>query len=289
MNIMPIEKRVQIIQLLVEGHSMRSVGRIVGCSINTVTKLLVEIGQACADYQDKVMRNLNCKRVQCDEIWSFMYAKEHNLPDELKDVFYYGDVYTWTAIDADTKLILNWFVGTRGAETAHAFISDLASRLLSRVQLTIDNHKAYLEAVEDAFHGKIDYAMLVKLYGSNPKEDQQKYSLSKFKDSLKSVVVSGNPEKTHVSTNFAEHQNVTMRMHMRQFTLLTNGFSKKIDNYMNAVSLHFMYYNFAKINKTLRITPAMEAGIAEHVWSIEEIARLVPDPVSKKRGFYNKK
>ena len=288
MNILPIEKRVQIIQLLVEGNSMRSVERIVGCSINTVTKLLVEVGQACADYQDKAMRNLNCKRVQCDEIWSFVYAKERNVPDEFKDVFGYGDVYTWTAIDADTKLIPSWLVGTRGSVSAKLFIDDLASRLSNRVQLTTDGHKAYLEAVEGAFHGDIDYAMLVKLYGNNPKEDQRKYSLSKFKGAVKGVV-SGNPEKEHVSTSFVERQNLTMRMHMRRFTRLTNGFSKKDDNHMNAVSLHFMYYNFAKIHKTLRVTPAMEAGIADHIWSIEEIARLVPEPVAKKRGSYNKK
>ena len=288
MNIMPIEKRVQIIQLLVEGNSMRSIERIVGCSINTVTKLLVEVGQACAEYQDKAMRNLNCKRVQCDEIWSFVYAKERNVPDELKDVFGYGDVYTWTAIDADTKLIPSWFVGTRGAESAHAFISDLAGRMANRVQLTTDGHKSYLEAVEEAFHGDIDYAMLVKLYGNNPKEDQRKYSLSKFKGAVQGVV-SGNPGKEHVSTSFVERQNLTMRMHMRRFTRLTNGFSKKVGNHANAVSLHFMYYNFAKIHKSLRVTPAIEAGISDHVWSIEEIARLVPEPVAKKRGTYNKK
>lgn len=288
MNIMPIEKRVQIIQLLVEGNSMRSIERIVGCSINTVTKLLVEVGQACAEYQDKAMRNLNCKRVQCDEIWSFVYAKERNVPDELKDVFGYGDVYTWTAIDADTKLIPSWFVGTRGAESAHAFISDLAGRMANRVQLTTDGHKSYLEAVEEAFHGDIDYAMLVKLYGNNPKEDQRKYSLSKFKGAVQGVV-SGNPGKEHVSTSFVERQNLTMRMHMRRFTRLTNGFSKKVGNHANAVSLHFMYYNFAKIHKSLRVTPAIEAGISDHVWSIEEIARLVPEPVAKKRGTYKKK
>ena len=288
MNILPIEKRVQIIQLLVEGNSMRSVERIVGCSINTVTKLLVEVGQACADYQDKAMRNLNCKRVQCDEIWSFVYAKERNVPDEFKDVFGYGDVYTWTAIDADTKLIPSWLVGTRGSVSAKLFIDDLASHLSNRVQLTTDGHKAYLEAVEGAFGGGVDYAMLVKLYGENQPEDRRKYSLSHYKGNIKGVV-SGNPEKEHISTSYVERQNLTMRMHMRRFTRLTNGFSKKVGNHANAVSLHFMYYNFAKIHKSLRVTPAMEAGISDHVWSIEEIARLVPEPVAKKRGTYNKK
>lgn len=267
---------------------MRSVERIVGCSINTVTKLLCDVGVACAEYHDKYVRDLNCKRVQCDEIWSFVYAKQRNVPEELKDVFGIGDVYTWTAIDADTKLIAGWLVGTRGAESAKLFVDDLAGRLANRVQLTTDGHKAYLEAVEGAFGGGIDYAMLVKLYGDNAKEDQRKYSLSHYKGNIKGVV-SGNPEKEHISTSFVERQNLTMRMHMRRFTRLTNGFSKKVDNHMNAVSLHFMYYNFAKIHKSLRVTPAMEAGISDHVWSIEEIARLVPEPVAKKRGAYKKK
>jgi IS1 family transposase len=288
MNTLPIEKRVQIIQLLVEGCSMRSVERIVGCSINTVTKLLCDVGAACAEYHDKYVRDLTCKRVQCDEIWSFVYAKQRNVPEELKDVFGIGDVYTWTAIDADTKLIAGWLVGTRGAESAKLFMDDLAGRLSNRVQLTTDGHKAYLEAVEGAFGGGIDYAMLVKLYGENQPEDRRKYSLSHYKGNIKGVV-SGNPEKEHISTSFVERQNLTMRMHMRRFTRLTNGFSKKVDNHMNAVSLHFMYYNFAKIHKSLRVTPAMEAGISEHVWSIEEIARLVPEPVAKKRGAYKKK
>ena len=288
MNTLPIEKRVQIIQLLVEGCSMRSVERIVGCSINTVTKLLCDVGAACAEYHDKYVRDLNCKRIQCDEIWSFVYAKQRNVPEELKDVFGIGDVYTWTAIDADTKLIAGWLVGTRGSESAKLFVDDLADRLANRVQLTTDGHKAYLEAVEGAFGGGIDYAMLVKLYGDNAKEDQRKYSLSHYKGNIKGVV-SGNPEKEHISTSFVERQNLTMRMHMRRFTRLTNGFSKKVDNHMNAVSLHFMYYNFAKIHKSLRVTPAMEAGISDHVWSIEEIARLVPEPIAKKRGFYKRK
>ncbi len=267
---------------------MRSVERIVGCSINTVTKLLCDVGEACAEYHDKYVRDLTCKRVQCDEIWSFVYAKQRNVPEELKDVFGIGDVYTWTAIDADTKLIAGWLVGTRGAESAKLFMDDLAGRLANRVQLTTDVHKTYLEAVECAFGGGIDYAMLVKLYGENQPEDRRKYSLSHYKGNIKGVV-SGNPEQEHISTSFVERQNLTMRMHMRRFTRLTNGFSKKVDNHMNAVSLHFMYYNFAKIHKSLRVTPAMEAGISNHVWSIEEIARLVPEPVAKKRGAYKKK
>lgn len=288
MNVLSLQLKTQIIQLLVEGNSMRSVERVVGCSINTVTKLLCDVGAACAAYQDQAMRNLPCKRIQCDEIWSFVYAKERNVPEDLKGIFGIGDVYTWTAIDADTKLVPSWFVGTRGAESASAFISDLAGRLANRVQLTTDGHKAYLNAVEASFGGDIDYAMLIKMYGENPKEDQRKYSLSHYKGSTKGVIA-GDPDKKHISTSFVERQNLTMRMHMRRFTRLTNGFSKKVEHHANAISLHFMYYNFAKIHKTLRVTPAMESGIASHVWSIEDIARLIPEPVAKKRGSYKKR
>lgn len=288
MNSLSIEKRVQIIELLVKGNSIRSVERIVGCSINTVTKLLCDVGAACTEFQDGAMRNLNCKRVQCDEIWSFVYAKERNVPEDLKDVFGIGDVYTWTSIDADTKLVPSWFVGTRGLESAKLFISDLAGRLANRVQLTTDGHKAYLEAVEQSFHGDIDNAMLIKIYGESPKEDRRRYSLTEYKGFTKGVV-SGNPEKGHISTSFVERQNLTMRMHMRCFTRLTNGFSKKVNNHTNAIALHFMYYNFAKIHKTLLVTPAMQAGISDHVWSIEEIVRLAPEPVALKRGIYKNK
>ncbi len=288
MNILPIAKRVQIIQLLVEGCSMRSVERIIGCSINTITKLLCDVGAACAEYHDEYVRNLTCKRVQCDAIWSFVFAKQRNVPEELKDFFGVGDVYTWTALEADTKLIVNWFVGTRGAESAKIFIDDLAERLTNRVQLTTDGRKAYLEAVEGAFGGSVDYAMLVKLYGENQPEDRRKYSLSHYKGNIKGVV-SGNPEMKHISTSFVGRQDLTILMHMHRFTRLTNGFIRKVGNHANAVSLHFMYYNFAKIHKTLRVTPAMEAGISDHVWSIEEIARLVPKPIAKNRGSYKKK
>jgi IS1 family transposase len=288
MNTLPIEKRVRILQLLVEGNSMRSVERIVGCSINTITKLLCDVGAACTEYQDGAMRNLPCKRIQCDEIWSFVYAKERNVPAEFQGVFGMGDVYTWTAIDADTKLMPSWFVGTRGAESAKLFISDLAGRLANRVQLTTDGHKAYLTAVEEAFQGDIDYAMLIKIYGDAPKEHRRRYSLTEYKGFTKGVI-SGNPEKKHIGTSYIERANLTMRLHMRRFTRLTNVFSKKVENHANAIALYFMYYNFGKIHKTLRVTPAMEAGIADHVWSLEEIARLVPEPVAAKRGSYKKK
>jgi IS1 family transposase len=288
MNSMPLQKKVQILQLLVVGNSMRSVERIVGCSINTITKLLCDVGAACTEFQDGAMRNLPCKRIQCDEIWSFVYAKERNVPAEFEGVFGVGDVYTWTAIDADTELIPSWFVGTRGLDSAKLFISDLAGRLANRVQLTTDGHKAYLTAVEEAFQGEIDYAMLIKIYGNAPKEDRRRYSLTEYKGFTKGVI-SGDPEKKHIGTSYVERANLTMRMHMRRFTRLTNGFSKKVENHANAIALHFMYYNFGKIHKTLRVTPAMEAGIADHIWSLEEIARLVPEPVAIKRGSYKKK
>ncbi|WP_199725167.1 DDE-type integrase/transposase/recombinase [Neisseria weixii] len=288
MNILPIDKKVQVIQLLLEGCSMRSIERIVGCSINTVTKLLVDTGRACFEYQDLNLRNLTSKLVQCNEIWSFVYAKQRNVPEELKGIFGYGDVYTWTALDTESKLILSWLVGARNADCAKLFMQDVASRLANRVQLTTDGHHPYLQAVEDAFGGEIDYAMLVKLYGSQPTDDKRRYSPSGFKGAYKQII-SGSPVDEHISTSFVERQNLTMRMHMRRFTRLTNGFSKKVENHMNAVSLHFMYYNFGRIHKSLRITPAMAAGISDHVWSIEEIVRLVPEPVAKKRGPYKKK
>lgn len=274
MNQLSIEKRAQIIGMLVEGNSMRAITRMVGCSINTVTKLLIDVGTACADYQDKTLRDLSCKRIQCDEIWNFCYAKEKNVPDEHKGELGYGDVYTWTAIDADTKLIPSFLVGRRDARYAHMFILDLESRLKNRVQLTTDGLRAYLTAVEEAFGGSIDYAMLVKIYGSpESTKDQRRYSPAEC-TGIEKIPICGNPDKKDVSTSYVERQNLTMRMSMRRFTRLTNGFSKKIENLEHSVALHFMYYNFARIHKTLRVTPAMEAGIADHVWSLEEIVGL---------------
>ena len=274
MNKLSIEKRAQIIGMLVEGNSMRAVSRMTGCSINTVTKLLVDVGQACWIYQHKMLRNLPCKRIQCDEIWSFCYAKEKNVPDDHKGEWGYGDVYTWTAMCADTKLVPSFLVGRRDAAFADIFIKDLASRLKNKVQLTTDGHKAYLNAVEDAFGGDIDYAMLIKVYGSpQSKEEQRRYSPAECTgtDILR---ISGNPEPKDISTSFIERKNLTIRMSMRRFTRLTNGFSKKIENLEYAVALHFMYYNFARVHKTLRVTPAMEAGMADHVWTLDEIIRL---------------
>ncbi len=268
---------------------MRATSRLCDVSINTVTKLLIDVGTACCEYQDKIMRDLPCKRIQCDEIWSFCYSKEKNVAPADRGILGYGDVYTWTAICSDTKLVPSFMVGKRDAEYAHAFIEDLASRLAGRVQLTTDGHKPYIEAVEDAFGDNIDYAMLVKHY-SNPgeaKQAQKKYSPSQFVSAAKRRI-SGDPDIKSVSTSYVERQNLTMRMGMRRFTRLTNGFSKKIENLEHAVALHFMYYNFGRIHKALRVTPAMEAGISDHVWSLEEIAVLVPGPVAKKRGQYQK-
>lgn len=274
MNKLPLAKRAQILGLLVEGTSLRATSRLADVSINTVTKLLVDVGAACAEYQDKTLRNLTCKRIQCDEIWAFTYCKKANLATAKAAPEGAGDVWTWTAIDADTKLIASWMVGDRSGETAKTFIEDLAARLANRVQLTTDGHKPYLQAVEDSFGSNIDYAMLVKLYGeSKGSSPERRYSAGECCGTIKGTV-SGKPDDKHVSTSFVERQNLTMRMSMRRFTRLTNGFSKKVENHAHAVALHFMYYNFGRIHKTLRITPAMAAGVSDHVWSLEEIAAL---------------
>ncbi len=273
MNKLSIEKRAQIIGMLVEGNSMRAITRMTGCSINTVTKLLVDVGTACWLYQHKTMRNLTCKRIQCDEVWNFCYCKEKNIPEDHKGQFGFGDVYTWTALDADTKLIPSFLVGRRDAGCAKVFMKDLEGRLANRVQLTTDGLRAYLTAVEDAFAGDIDYAMLVKLYGEDQSEGQKRYSPAQCTGADK-IPVSGKPDPKNISTSYVERQNLTMRMSMRRFTRLTNGFSKKIENLEYSVALHFMHYNFCRVHKTLRVTPAMEAGIADHVWTLEEIVKL---------------
>lgn len=273
MNILPVEKRVQVISALVEGNSIRATVRITGVAKNTVVKLLVEMGKACSEYQNSTLRNLPCKRLQCDEIWSFCYAKDKNVPISKRGQFGFGDVWTWTAICADTKIVPSWMVGTRGAETARAFMQDLAGRLANRVQLTTDGHRVYLDAVESAFGTEVDYAVLVKLYG-NDSETESRYSPREFV-SCRTVPIMGRPDMRHISTSFAERQNLTMRMSMRRFTRLTNAFSKKIENHWAAIALHFMYYNFCRIHQTLRVTPAMEARAANHVWPVEEIVRLL--------------
>ncbi len=273
MNKLSTEKRVQVIKCLVEGNSIRSTVRITGIAKNTVVKLLKDVGKVCSEYQDKAFRNLSCKRLQCDEIWSFCYAKERNVPNKYKGQFGYGDVWTWTAICADSKLIPSWLVGNRDGDTAYVFINDLASRLKHRVQLTTDGHKAYLEAVEDSFGPDIDYAMLIKIYGST-QEEEKRYSPAKIIDTERKKIM-GNPDPNHISTSYAERQNLTMRMSMRRFTRLTNGFSKKVENLTHAVSLHFMYYNFCRIHRSLKVTPAMEAGVTDQLWDVEDIVNIL--------------
>lgn len=273
------EKRVQVLGALVEGNSIRSTVRMTGVAKNTVVKLLADVGKVCAEYQDKTLRNLTCKKIQCDEIWSFCYAKEKNVPEDKKDEFGYGDVWTWVALDSDSKLAVTWLVGMRDAAWAKAFMFDVASRLKNRVQLTTDGHRAYLEAVDSAFGADVDYAMLVKLYGSAP-EAEVRYSPAKC-IGARQQSVTGKPKRESVSTSHVERQNLTMRMCMRRFTRLTNAFSKKIENLMHAVALHFMYYNFVRIHRTLKVSPAMEAGVTDRLWSLEDIVNLLEEKESE--------
>lgn len=271
MNQLSIENRTQIITLLVEGNSLRSTSRIADVSINTVTKLLVSVGKACQKFHNESVVGIKAKRIQCDEIWSFVYAKEKNKPEGMEGA---GDVWTWTAIDSDSKLIVSWLVGDRDAGAAMEFMNDVAGRLANRVQLTTEGLKANLEAVADSFGSRIDYAQLVKMYGNeSPVTVEKKYSPAEC-TGIKVHAVSGNPDPNFVSTSHVERQNLTMRMHMRRFTRLTNGFSKKIENHCHAIALHFVYYNFVKIHKTLRVPPAMEAGLITSLMSIEDIVRL---------------
>lgn len=287
MNILPAEKRAQIVKCLVDGMSVRATVRVTGVAKNTVTKLLIALGDACWKYQDETFRDLPCKRVQVDEIWSFVYSKQRNVPPEFEGVFGYGDVWTWTAIDADSKLVPSWFIGSRNADAAQAFMDDLASRMRGRIQLTSDGHNAYLQAVGTAFGRDIDYSMLVKIYGQAP-EGQRRYSPPVCIGAKRQRVI-GKPDPGHVSTSYVERQNLTMRMQMRRFTRLTNGFSKKVENLAAAVSLHFMHYNFARVHQSLRVTPAMEAALTDHVWSAEEIVALLPEAKTAKRGPYRKR
>lgn len=276
MNRLPATKRAQIIGLLCEGMSLRAASRLADVSINTVTKLVVDLGTVCSEYQDKALRNLPCKRIQVDEIWSFVYAKAKNVPKAKSAPDDAGDIWTWTALCADTKLIVSWFVGSRDADAASAFIGDLAPRLSSRIQLTSDGHSAYLEAVDGAFGIDVDYAQLVKMYGMSS-EGEKRYSPVEC-IGAKRQVVSGDPDIKHVSTSFVERHNLTIRMSNRRFTRLTNAFSKKAANHEAAFSIYAMHYNFARIHKTLRVTPAMAAGVSDHVWSFEEIVALTDKP-----------
>ena len=275
MNRLSTQDRARVVACLVEGNSIRATVRMTGAAKNTVTKLLVDLGQACSEYQDEVMQGLTCKRAQCDEIWSFCYAKAKNVPADYRDQFGYGDVWTWTAIDADTKLVPSFMVGERTEADAIAFITDLAERISNRVQLTTDGLRAYMVAVDAAFGEAIDYAVLRKIYGTDPKADKTKYSQAKCL-AVEVWPQTGNPDPVHISTSYVERQNLTMRMGMRRFTRLTNAFSKKVENLAHAVSLHFMHYNFCRVHMSLKgRTPAMAAGISDHVWTIEEMVSLL--------------
>jgi IS1 family transposase len=274
MNRLPIAKRAQILHALVEGNSLRAASRLADVSINTVYKLLVDAGEACSAYQDEAFKNLPCRRLQLDEIWSFVYTKERNIRFAKNAPETAGDVWTWVAICADTKLVPSWRIGDRSSQTAIEFVCDLSKRLRHRVQITSDGHRAYLSAVEAAFGVKVDYAQLVKLYGEVP-HPAGRYSPAQI-NGTKTFCCTGDPDPRHISTSYVERQNLTMRMSMRRFTRLTNAFSKKVENHTHAVSLHYMYYNFARIHRLLRVTPAMAADVTDHLWSIDELAALIP-------------
>lgn len=279
MNCLDTATRSQIVRCLVEGCSIRSTARMTGVSKNTIVKLLSELGCACAAYHNRTVRNLKVRRMQADEIWCFVGAKAKNVKAEKKQQGW-GDVWTWVGIDADSKLVISYLVGGRDGGWAHDFMEDCANRIKNRVQITTDGHKAYLDAVEDAFGADIDYAQLQKLYGSPSEDEQRRYSPARcIGCDLK--VVSGDPDPAHVSTSFVERQNLTMRMSMRRFTRLTNGFSKKVDNHRHMVALHYLYYNFCRVHQTLRVTPAMEAKLTDHVWTLEEMIALLPKPTVK--------
>ena len=266
---------------------MRSISRIADVSINTVTKLLEDAGAACIAHHDHAVRNVQAKRVQCDEIWAFCYAKAKNVPMAKSAPEEAGDVWTWTALDADSKLIVSYLIGGRDAGYAHEFMQDVAGRLTGRVQLTTDGHKAYLDAVEGAFGAAVDYAMLIKLYGATPDGTTGRYSPAECTGAVKRRV-EGKPDPKHINTSYVERQNLTMRMSMRRFTRLTNAFSKKAENHAHALAIYFTFYNFVRIHKSLRVSPAMAAGISDRLWSMEDVVALVDasQAAPKARGSY---
>lgn len=290
MNKLPLERRVQILAMLCEGSSMRSISRVADVSINTVSKLLVEAGEAAIANHSDMVRGVTASRIQCDEIWSFCYAKQKNAKELENAPYGAGDVWTWTALDADSKLIVTYLVGGRDADCAKEFMDNLAICLANRVQLTTDGHNAYLEAVEGAFGIDVDYAMLVKLYGEAPTSTERRYSPMECVGT-RVKRVAGNPDGAHVSTSYVERQNLTMRMSMRRFTRLTNAFSKKWENHVHAISLYFYHYNFCRIHKTLRVTPAMAAGITDRLWSFDDLIERMDAmaPAPGPRGPYKKK
>jgi IS1 family transposase len=275
MNRLPTEKRVQILSMMVEGMSIRSISRLTGASKNTIVKLLATAGAAFSDYQDRMLRELPCKRLQLDEIWSFVYAKAKNVRSAKSASEIAGDVWTWTAIDADTKLIASWMIGDRSGDTAKVFVADLASRLANRVQITTDGHGAYLQAIDDAFGIDVDYAVLEKVYAT-PTEAQKRYS-PPVCVGAKRKEITGRPEQEHISTSFVERQNLNIRMGNRRFTRLTNAFSKKVENHVYALAIYFMHYNFVRIHQTTRVTPAMAAGVSKTLMSVADMVRIVDE------------
>lgn len=273
MNRLTKEARAKILHLLCEGMAIRAVTRLTGVSKTTVTKLLVDAGSAAAWYQDRVFQNLESRRIQVDEIWGFVGAKAKNAKPELKATGQAGDIWVWVATDADTKLVPSWMVGGRDAEWAMAFIDDLASRLSHRVQITSDGHNAYLDAIDTAFGGEVDYAMLVKVYGQSP-EAEKRYSPAECIGARKEII-QGDPDWAHVSTSYSERNNLNIRMHSRRMTRLTNAFSKKVANHAHAMALHFLYYNFVRVHKTLRTSPAMAAGVTKRLWEMDDVVEML--------------
>ncbi len=289
MNKLTPERRAAVLSCLVEGNSIRSTVRLTGVAKNTVTKLLVQAGKVAAEYQDAILRNLPCKRVQCDEIWSFVYGKDRNIPKAIRESspFTVGSVWTWTCIDSDNKLMVSWFVGSRDEWSAAQFIGDVADRLANKIQMTTDGLKLYLNATEEAFGGDIDYAMLTKLYGSsdNDHSPETRYSPGRI-HGMETAIIAGDPDRDHISTSYVERANLTMRMGMRRFTRLTNGFSKKFENHCHMISLFMFHYNFIRIHQTIRCTPAMAAGVTDQLWSMADLVALIEARESIETGTW---
>jgi IS1 family transposase len=274
MNKLPLEKRVQILSMLCEGLSMRAISRVCDVSINTVTKLLVDAGLACAAFHNEKVRGVVAKRVQCDEIWAFTHCKQKRVASAKRPPPGAGDTWTWTGICADSKLIVSWLVGGRDSGYAIEFMDDLRSRLANRVQLTTDGHKSYLEAVEGAFGADVDYAQLVKLYGAAPESMKGRYSPAECVG-IRKDRIEGNPDVKHVSTSYVERSNLTMRMSMRRFTRLTNAHSKKVENHCHALAIYFVWYNWARINSAVRVSPAMAAGLTDKLLDWTDLVRMI--------------
>ena len=281
------EKRCAVIRCLVDGCSIRATTRITGVSLNTIQKLTRDLGQACLEYQEHALRNLRCKRLELDEIWCFCFCKDKNVPDDLRGDPSVGSMWNWTALDAETKLIVSWQLGARDAANAHRFIRDVSERLANRVQMTTDGNRVYLEAVETYLGGNVDYAMLVKQYGEE-KSPERSYSPAKCLGAKKTQI-DGNPDMELVSTSYVERQNLNIRMQNRRYTRLTNAFSKKAEMLAYSVAITFFYHNFVRIHQTLRMTPALKAGVSDHKWSIEEMVDLLPLNIAAKRGPYKKR